>query len=93
MQSAFSNAGGNAGAELAAKIASAGKIEDQRAQFNALTTEVEKLVKSSKLTGGKVYKQYCPMADGYWLSSESGIKNPYYGSEMLECGEVKEEIK
>jgi hypothetical protein len=30
---------------------------------------------------------------GYWLSSEPQIKNPYYGDEMLECGEVKEEIK
>jgi hypothetical protein len=29
----------------------------------------------------------------YWLASEKEIKNPYYGDDMLNCGEVKEEIK
>ncbi|HEY1025575.1 MAG TPA: hypothetical protein VGE26_10450, partial [Sphingobacteriaceae bacterium] len=64
---------------------------------DALTSEVEKLIKASKIKSGTVYKQYCPMAyDGngaYWLANESDIRNPYYGDEMLECGEVKEEIK
>ena len=26
---------------------------------------------------------------GYWLSIEKEIKNPYFGSKMLKCGEVK----
>jgi hypothetical protein len=42
----------------------------------------------------KVFVQYCPMANsgagGYWLAAEDAIKNPYYGDEMLECGEVRE---
>jgi len=29
------------------------------------------------------------MADAYWLSSDKEIKNPYYGSSMPKCGEVK----
>ena len=41
---------------------------------------------------GTVYVQYCPMADdnkgASWLSTDSSIKNPYFGSAMLECGEI-----
>jgi Cu(I)/Ag(I) efflux system membrane fusion protein len=29
---------------------------------------------------------------GYWLSSQEEIMNPYYGDDMLHCGEVKETI-
>lgn len=39
----------------------------------------------------KVFVQFCPMANnnsgGYWLSLDQKIKNPYYGSKMLGCGE------
>ena len=27
------------------------------------------------------------------FSADKGFKNPYYGSEMLECGSVKETLK
>jgi len=97
LQTALTAAGNKAGADLAGKIASASKLDVQRNELDALTSEVEKTIKASKLASGKVFKQFCPMAkngDGaYWLASESDIKNPYYGDEMLECGEVKEEIK
>jgi len=29
---------------------------------------------------------------GDWLSSEKKIQNPYYGSDMMECGAVLETI-
>lgn len=97
LQTALTNAGSSKGADIAGKIASEAKIDAQRTDFSLLTAEVEKTVKASKLSSGKIFKQYCPMAHGgdgaYWLASESDIKNPYYGDEMLECGEVKEEIK
>jgi len=28
-----------------------------------------------------------------WLSKESSIKNPYYGSKMMRCGSTVETIK
>jgi Cu(I)/Ag(I) efflux system membrane fusion protein len=28
----------------------------------------------------------------YWLSNEREIKNPYFGSEMLECGSVEDSL-
>lgn len=97
LQTALTEAGNNKGADLAGKIASTDKIAAQRAELEGLSAEVETVVKASKIKGGIIYKQYCPMANagkgGYWLSSNSDIRNPYYGDEMLNCGETKEEIK
>jgi hypothetical protein len=54
------------------------------------------LIKVSKVDE-PVYVQFCPMANNgegaNWLSKESAVKNPYYGSMMLTCGSVKEAIK
>ena len=54
------------------------------------------LMKTSELET-PVYFQHCPMAnDGQgadWLSKESGIKNPYFGSMMLTCGKTVETLK
>jgi membrane fusion protein, copper/silver efflux system len=40
---------------------------------------------------------HCPMArDGKgarWLQSDAKVKNPYFGSEMLECGSLEKEVK
>jgi hypothetical protein len=97
LATAFTNAGNKKGSDLAAAIAASADIKVQRNGLDALTAEVESAIKSAGLASGKVYKQYCPMAKNgegaYWLASESEINNPYYGDEMLKCGEVKEEIK
>lgn len=97
LQTALSDVGNSKGADQAGKIASASDLSAQRTELEALTAEVESVLKASKMTSGVVYKQYCPMANdnkgGYWLSSDSEIKNPYFGEEMLTCGETKEEIK
>lgn len=71
-------------------------IAIQREYFISLSKNMYELVKVSK-SGATVYYQYCPMAnDGKganWLSKESAIKNPYYGSQMLSCGKTVETIK
>lgn len=96
LQTALTSAGDSKGADMASKIASSSDIKMQRGELDNLTSAVEMLIKSSGLKSGKIFKQFCPMAqngDGaYWLASETAINNPYYGDEMLECGEVKEEI-
>lgn len=72
-------------------------IAMQRKEFTALSTDVISLFKHAELTEGTIYVQHCPMANkgdgGDWLASEKKIQNPYYGSEMMECGAVLEEIK
>ena len=69
------------------------KIDKQRAAFNDVSTVLWELVKGTENVNGIVYYQYCPMKKAYWLSKEKDIKNPYYGSAMLTCGEVVETKK
>ena len=71
------------------------EIEAQREHFERLTASVMEMV---EVTGTEVtlYQQFCPMYGedgGTWLSTESNIRNPYFGDKMMTCGEVKKEIK
>ncbi len=92
---------GHAGCEntalISAKIENAKDIVAQRKEFTHLSADVIALFKHASLNKGTIYVQHCPMANngdgGDWLASEKKIQNPYYGSEMMECGAVLEEIK
>lgn len=83
----------NALKKNASAISGAKTIQKQREFFNNLSENMIALTKKYKLDNKSVYLQYCPMAEGNWLSSEPKIVNPYYGSKMLSCGSVKSEIK
>jgi hypothetical protein len=76
----------------AKSIAATTDLKKQRETFKSLSKNTYDLIKVSKSTE-VVYKQYCPMADADWLSKEKAVKNPYYGSSMLTCGNVVETIK
>ena len=70
-------------------------IAHQREHFLELSKDMIDLV---KLIGTKkpLYKEYCSMykgnKGGTWLSDSPQIRNPYFGSKMLKCGKVLEEI-
>lgn len=72
------------------------EIEHQRQHFISLSKNIYTLTKITKHET-PIYYQFCPMAnDGKganWLSKENSIKNPYYGSQMLNCGKTVETIK
>ena len=74
------------------KLASANTLEAQRQFFNTFSVAFWKLIKDSKSNSQSIYYQYCPMKKAYWVSQESEIKNPYYGSSMLSCGKVIEKL-
>jgi len=74
-------------------IAGSKNISAQRESFHKLSDNMIGLSNEFKLSQNPVYVQYCPMADGSWLSDESKIVNPYYGKSMLSCGKVKSTIK
>lgn len=74
-------------------ISEARTINIQRETFMNLSDNMIALAKEFKVSDNPVYVQYCPMADGSWLSDESKIVNPYYGKSMLSCGSVKSTIK
>ncbi|OLY95050.1 Protein of unknown function [Cnuella takakiae] len=88
--------GGKGLASAAARIVEAPSIEKQRAHFASLSDAMIGLVKKAGVEG-ELYMDYCPMAldnkGAYWLSTDKEIRNPYFGEEMLTCGEVKETIK
>jgi hypothetical protein len=71
-------------------------VKIQRDHFTTLSKDIYTLIKASKYET-PVYYQFCPMFnDGKganWLSKENAVKNPYYGSMMLNCGKTVETIK
>lgn len=71
---------------LAAKGMKATEIKGLREQFKALSHAVGRLVERQAVAGHGIY--YCPMADAYWVQKTGAVKNPYYGAQMLGCGEV-----
>ena len=77
-------------------ISSSGAIESQRTSFAGLSDALYVAVKTFGLMGKTAYYQFCPMAkDGkgaYWLSEVKDIQNPYFGKEMIDCGENKETL-
>ena len=76
--------------------ANAANIAHQREHFETLSEDIYDMVKVFG-TGQTLYQTHCPMYNNNkganWLSETKEIKNPYYGSKMSTCGEVKEEIK
>lgn len=74
--------------ESAETISKTTDLTKQRTAFTALSVALWKTIEVTESIKGKVYYQYCPMKKAYWLSLEPGIKNPYYGSSMLSCGNI-----
>jgi Cu(I)/Ag(I) efflux system membrane fusion protein len=72
-------------------------IEPLRKAFQKVSVIMIDLSNTFRPFRGTVYVQHCPMADDNrgadWLSLEKEIRNPYFGSMMLTCGEVISEIK
>jgi hypothetical protein len=82
--------------ENAKNIAANRSLEKQRKSFSSLSEVMFELMKAVK-PPYEVYLDNCPMYnDGKganWLSKEKPIRNPYYGSKMMTCGNVKETLK
>ncbi|MCJ7466344.1 MAG: DUF3347 domain-containing protein [Maribacter sp.] len=81
-------------ATIHARDISKASLDLQRDHFKLLSGDLIELV---AITGSPItlYQQFCPMYDqgSAWLSASNEIKNPYYGSKMLNCGVVKATIQ
>lgn len=64
----------------------------QRKLFKGVSEAAIKLVKGAPPREQPVHVAYCPMVKADWLQINKNVRNPYYGSEMLECGEITETI-
>ncbi|GAB5402957.1 MAG: hypothetical protein Aurels2KO_11880 [Aureliella sp.] len=74
-----------------------GQLEDSRVAFRSVS---HSLIKSLHLARGKATKNgvnhfYCSMVPGGggdWLQDNGDLRNPYWGSEMLTCGELVKDL-
>jgi hypothetical protein len=74
----------------AKKMAEAKNIDRARNAFGDLSEALVAYAKKTKTTlPADLYIAYCPMEDKHWVQKGQDIKNPYFGAQMLECGEIK----
>lgn len=68
-------------------------IQELRTAFIDISMAVLELNQRFQPMDYPTYVQHCPMANNNkgadWLSKEKEIRNPYFGSLMLNCGELK----
>jgi Cu(I)/Ag(I) efflux system membrane fusion protein len=69
-------------------------LDKQRAAFSPLSNHLIEAVETFGTNKEVVYKQSCPMALGdqgaLWLSEQKEIRNPYFGEDMLTCGDTEQ---
>lgn len=72
-------------------------IKGEREAFSAVSDSFTNVFKNLGVKGVTIYRQHCPMAlnnkGAGWLSEKEEIENPYFGNEMLECGENVQVLK
>lgn len=69
-------------------------IDAARKAFEPVSNFMIAVVEANGLPDGvELIKAHCPMAFDWngadWLQTPGPLRNPYFGSEMLECGEEK----
>lgn len=67
-------------------------IETMRAEFDQLSQQIGKLVRTFGLEeAGPIYELHCPMAfqgkGAVWYQASDQVRNPYFGSTMLTCAD------
>jgi len=76
-------------------LGSAESIDEIRKTFEAVSKTVLEIEQIFGHSGeDNFYQMYCPMAfdnkGAIWIQTDSSVNNPYFGSSMLKCGEVRE---
>jgi Cu(I)/Ag(I) efflux system membrane fusion protein len=69
-------------------------LEEVRVSFEAVSVSmIELLRRYGNPTDGQVHLGFCPMANdnqgAEWLQTADQIENPYFGSKMYRCGELR----
>jgi Cu(I)/Ag(I) efflux system membrane fusion protein len=80
------------------KITAASDIEALRSGFEPLSIGMAVAVgRLGAEIKGPVFELFCPMAfnnkGAIWLQQSQDVRNPYFGAQMLNCGEVKRQLK
>ena len=81
---------GEAIVEAAKALERAADLEAAREAFGPLSDAVIAAAKAEGWTClDDVKVAFCPMVNRSWLQKGEKIRNPFYGSAMLTCGEIK----
>ena len=85
---------GSAGKDIAAAAKSIGEAKDLQAAREAFAPLSDAVIAAVKANGWQgledVKLAYCPMVKSPWLQKESTVRNPFYGKQMLTCGQFKD---
>lgn len=69
-------------------------LENKRSYFSHISEIMYCTIKSFGLKQGGLYAMYCPkvfdVKGAYWISDTKDTRNPYLGSKMGSCGEIRE---
>ncbi len=76
-------------ASQAAALGEARDIATARDQFKLLSSSLIRFLEQENVHTGQYIEVYCDMAKAGWLQTDRVVKNPYYGKEMLSCGEIR----
>ena len=68
-------------------LAATTDLQSARDAFGPLSEAL--IVYGREVGFGELRLAYCPMVDKEWLQATSEIRNPFYGSMMLTCGEFR----
>jgi Cu(I)/Ag(I) efflux system membrane fusion protein len=82
-------AGDAAIAAQANAVADAKDIAAARERFKPLSAALIQHLEQKHVQTGQYFEAYCDMAKAGWLQAGRTLRNPYYGKEMLECGEIR----
>ena len=66
-------------------LSEAPSLQKARDRFKKISPAFVEWLKANKDDSLEIL--YCPMAGAKWVQKKGDVKNPYYGSEMLRCGE------
>jgi Protein of unknown function (DUF3347) len=77
-------------AQTAKAVAEATDLKTAREAFGPLSDAVIAAAQAEGKDLAGVKLGFCPMVKRSWLQKDAKLRNPYYGSAMLECGELKE---
>ena len=81
---------GEQAATIAATAEALAETTDLQSARDAFGPLSDALITYGRDVGfGELRLAYCPMVDKEWLQATSEIRNPFYGSMMLTCGEFR----
>ena len=81
---------GEQAAAIGATATAVAEATDLQAARDAFGPLSDALIAYGREVGfGELRLAYCPMVDKEWLQATSEIRNPFYGSMMLTCGEFR----